>query len=1349
MDLGLIPLEGLDDQELQIVAINRIAAHFSNVDSLATVSNHKQSLIQQKKTIEAQIKNEVNGELDKSKKGLETLHRSFGRIEKMSTSFGSTVQLCKETSSLIGYYPLIKKVNTVRSNLMAILKEVDRLLTIPEKAAEIESLMENDINILVVHKKIRELERLHKNALKQFESNYEELEAIREMFSSVPLLSDRFESKIWNIVSNSIKIAQQAPAVLVKVAQIIEREKLYEEQLLEKLKQTALLASEGIEDDHQNNGGYGDTFIKVLHESIASRFEPLFLTCHKDLVATLKEVNAMVDELNVIMDQVSECYPPSYDMFNFFVKQYHSKFYSLFESFSNLIEIGVKTSSQEPAHILMLIEWVMKEYPIQLGRLGIQDMSPPLLDALDPIINIYKIHIQGLMKDWCDNIITNDNQTRPDVVEGQYSTFAPVHLFESVNTQLDVAHATKCQKLVVGVMEEVINALLYFQTNYVKLLQERNHEIKFENVIASVNNNSRSYDFTQSLQDKVSNILDTEYMSSLDFDPVLDGFLGVARVGTMSLASVIFRDLEDTIKKFYTPLWYTEDLMQPIINTLEDYFTNDIQRYILENYMKRLSLLCLDTLIEYILIQLITGKNQFNENTYQRMSDDCDKILDFFKKYLRLSVATGRVQVIEDFKQIITCDPGMIPIYFRSIINHHKDINDRVIELVLLQRNQNTKHTLKIDQCDHNYTITNYNNINIVIQINTMLSYLNKSSLTLKNLTLVNSIGSSTGLLRTFSASSLNLQQYQQQQQRSGGYRQSYNNNNNFNNYNNNSNYNNNNNGNGRNFRPSFKRNQENNNSQQNEPRNVSFSRKDINSDATSSSSSSFEYIENRPQKQQQSDFSMPTEKIDWSLENMQPIVKDLYKANEKVAQMTPEECSNFLNEHNVTVKSKDSPAPNPVLAFEDMQFAPSITNILKVNYEKPTPIQSIGWPVALSGRDMIGISQTGSGKTISFFLPAIQHILSQPRQTGPYLGPQVLIIAPTRELSVQISHEAQPYLKAARLNSVVMFGGESKSHQIRDLKRCPQVVIGTPGRIIDIMKEGYLNLKRVSFFVLDEADRMLEMGFEDQIRAIFENIRPDRQVLYWTATWPRKVQTLAHEFIVNPVKVQVGSTELTANPNIKQNFIVVDSEKDKVNALVDTLEKIFNERPEAKVIIFTMTKGGADKLAEHIGQIGNARIESIHGDKQQSRRIAIINGFKNNFIDILVATDVASRGLDIRTITDVINFSMPTQIESYVHRIGRTARAGATGESHTIISKSSLNDINLIPDLIELMTGANQEVPPVISALAPKRHYNNNNNNNYNNNRRGNNNRGGYNNNFRNKNSQRNGPVSFKKRAE
>ncbi|EGG17151.1 hypothetical protein DFA_08133 [Cavenderia fasciculata] len=510
-------------------------------------------------------------------------------------------------------------------------------------------------------------------------------------------------------------------------------------------------------------------------------------------------------------------------------------------------------------------------------------------------------------------------------------------------------------------------------------------------------------------------------------------------------------------------------------------------------------------------------------------------------------------------------------------------------------------------------------------------------------------------------------------------------------------------------------------------------------------------------------DAQNPLAPVDWSLEQLPAIEPVDYVPSENTASMTPADRDAYFKDNNIFVTSRDQSAvPNPITEFDDSPFPAQIKSILNTNFEKPSVIQTIGWPSSLAGRDLLGISQTGSGKTLSFGIPAIMHILAQ--KQVKYFGPQVLVVAPTRELSVQIAQEMAPYLKACGLKFATLYGGDPKIKQIEQMRYKPQFVVGTPGRILDLANDGYLSLKRTSYVVLDEADRMLEMGFEDQIRQIFSNVRPDHQLLYWTATWPKKVEALANEFIKTPIRVQVGNGELSANPNITQNFTICETEADKTSKLIDVLEGIFTERPTAKVLIFTMTKGGADKLADYIRSNGNARIDSIHGDKQQSRRIAIINAFKRDQLDILVATDVASRGLDIRTITDVINFSMPNQSESYVHRIGRTARAGASGYSHSLISKTSSNDIELIPDVIDLLERANQPIPEDLKALAPRKQQNNSYNNRgfggnrgYNNNRGGG--RGGYNNNrggsrggYNNNNNgggsrfggQRSGPISF-----
>ncbi|KAF2072518.1 hypothetical protein CYY_006161 [Polysphondylium violaceum] len=478
----------------------------------------------------------------------------------------------------------------------------------------------------------------------------------------------------------------------------------------------------------------------------------------------------------------------------------------------------------------------------------------------------------------------------------------------------------------------------------------------------------------------------------------------------------------------------------------------------------------------------------------------------------------------------------------------------------------------------------------------------------------------------------------------------------------------------------------------------------------------------------------------DWERETLAEIKKQIYTPSEPVDTKV---INQFLADNNIAVESRQQ-IPMPMTTFEGTPFNEKIVRMLKSTFDTPTPIQQLGWSISLTGEDFIGISKTGSGKTLSFVLPAIHHIHNQAR-SHTYLGPSVLIIAPTRELSTQIAAESKPYLQALNMRYASLYGGESKSLQTAQLRKQPQFIVGTPGRILDHLNDGTLSLKNISFLVLDEADRMLEMGFESQVRSLFENIRPDRQVLYWSATWPSKVMNLANEFIINPIKIQVGNNELTANDAIKQNFKFVETEAHKATALLDTMEEIYTKNPEAKTLIFTMTKQGADKLKEYLTKKGNARIESLHGDKAQNHRSRIIDDFKKNHIDILVATDVASRGLDIKDITDVINFSMPPQIENYVHRIGRTARAGATGHSHTIISKSSVNDMELLNELIDLLERSNQEVPREMVELAPQKNNKryNNNNNNYNRNRNNNNNRrgggggGGY-------RSQRSGPISF-----
>jgi ATP-dependent RNA helicase DDX5/DBP2 len=351
------------------------------------------------------------------------------------------------------------------------------------------------------------------------------------------------------------------------------------------------------------------------------------------------------------------------------------------------------------------------------------------------------------------------------------------------------------------------------------------------------------------------------------------------------------------------------------------------------------------------------------------------------------------------------------------------------------------------------------------------------------------------------------------------------------------------------------------------------------------------------------------------------------------------------------------------------------------------------GFPVALSGRDVVGIADTGSGKTLAFLLPAIVHILAQ-QELRRGDGPIVLILAPTRELAVQINTEAIKFGKGCRIKSTCCYGGVSRGPQARELSYGVEICIATPGRLIDFIESGTTNLRRVTYLVLDEADRMLDQGFEPQIRKIVQDIRSDRQTLMWSATWPREIQNLAHDLCKEePVHINIGSTELTASHNITQTVHVV-KEYEKPDRLNKLLEKIMDGK--SKILIFTATKRGCDDLTKQLRMDGWPAL-SIHGDKSQQERDWVLQEFRDSKSPIMIATDVASRGLDVKDIVYVINYDLPNQIEDYVHRIGRTGRAGAKGHSYTFFTEDKAR---LAKDLIGILKEANQEIPDELYAF-------------------------------------------------
>ncbi|KAF7220664.1 probable ATP-dependent RNA helicase DDX5 [Nothobranchius furzeri] len=433
-----------------------------------------------------------------------------------------------------------------------------------------------------------------------------------------------------------------------------------------------------------------------------------------------------------------------------------------------------------------------------------------------------------------------------------------------------------------------------------------------------------------------------------------------------------------------------------------------------------------------------------------------------------------------------------------------------------------------------------------------------------------------------------------------------------------------------------------------------------------------------------------------WNLDELPKFEKNFYQQHPDVAHRSPQELEQYRRTRAITVKGRE--CPNPITKFHEASFPTYVMEVInKQNWTEPTPIQSQGWPLALSGQDMVGIAQTGSGKTLAYLLPAIVHINHQPfLERGD--GPICLVLAPTRELAQQVQQVAAEYGRASRLKSTCIYGGAPKGPQLRDLEKGVEICIATPGRLIDFLEAGKTNLRRCTYLVLDEADRMLDMGFEPQIRKIVDQIRPDRQTLMWSATWPKEVRQLAEDFLKEYVQINVGALQLSANHNILQ-IVDVCNDGEKENKLIRLLEEIMSEK-ENKTIIFVETKRRCDDLTRRMRRDGWPAM-GIHGDKSQQERDWVLNEFKFGKAPILIATDVASRGLDVEDVKFVINFDYPNNSEDYIHRIGRTARSQKTGTAYTFFTPNNMRQAG---DLISVLREANQAINPKLIQMAEER---------------------------------------------
>uniref|UniRef100_A0A4W5MA12 RNA helicase n=1 Tax=Hucho hucho TaxID=62062 RepID=A0A4W5MA12_9TELE len=443
--------------------------------------------------------------------------------------------------------------------------------------------------------------------------------------------------------------------------------------------------------------------------------------------------------------------------------------------------------------------------------------------------------------------------------------------------------------------------------------------------------------------------------------------------------------------------------------------------------------------------------------------------------------------------------------------------------------------------------------------------------------------------------------------------------------------------------------------------------------------------------------FGNPGERLrkkKWDLDELPKFEKNFYNEHPDVS-IDP--VDSLLSVKEITVSGTG--CPRAITSFHQALFPQYVMDVLlSQDFKEPTSIQSQGFPLALSGRDMVGIAQTGSGKTLAYLLPAIVHINHQ-----PYLergdGPICLVLAPTRELAQQVQQVAHDYGKTSRIKSTCVYGGAPKGPQIRDLERGTEICIATPGRLIDFLEAGKTNLRRCTYLVLDEADRMLDMGFEPQIRKIVDQIRPDRQTLMWSATWPKDVRQLAEDFLRDYVQINVGALELSANHNILQ-IVDVCMENEKDNKLLQLMEEIMAEK-ENKTIIFVETKKRCDELTRRMRRDGWPAM-CIHGDKSQPERDWVLTEFRSGKAPILIATDVASRGLDVEDIKFVINYDYPSSSEDYVHRIGRTARSTNKGTAYTFFTPGNLRQAR---DLVRVLEEARQAINPKLLQLVNSGH--------------------------------------------
>lgn len=383
---------------------------------------------------------------------------------------------------------------------------------------------------------------------------------------------------------------------------------------------------------------------------------------------------------------------------------------------------------------------------------------------------------------------------------------------------------------------------------------------------------------------------------------------------------------------------------------------------------------------------------------------------------------------------------------------------------------------------------------------------------------------------------------------------------------------------------------------------------------------------------------------------------------------------------------------------FSEIGLAdPILRGLTERKHTEPTPIQTKAIPHLIQGRDVMGIAQTGTGKTGAFALPLLHHL--EQEKYGKSRHPKALILAPTRELAIQIGDEIREYGKFVKARHTVIFGGVKQGSQIAALERGVDIIVATPGRLMDLHRQRKVSFDEVRYLVLDEADRMLDMGFIHEMRKIVQSLPKDRQSLLFSATMPKTIAKISKEFLTDPIEVSVAP-QSTPISRIEQEVYHVSANEKR-----DLLAQVLDDPDMKRVIVFVRMKHRANRVVENLGKVG-IRAEAIHGNKSQNARQAALKQFKNGQVRVLVATDIAARGIDVDSITHVINYELPNEPESYVHRIGRTARAGATGKAIAFCDSSEVAFLRDIEKLIGQhinVAGGSVHAQPLIAPTPQK----------------------------------------------